>query len=64
MKKLILPESCTVFNRGALTDCTMLTYVDIGSRELQLSFNWIVNPPERIGHIRLRIDKVYYIVLE
>ena len=32
MKKLILPESCTAFNRGALTDCTTLTCVDIGSR--------------------------------
>ena len=38
MKKLILPESCTVFNRGALTDCTMLTYIDIGSRELTAKF--------------------------
>lgn len=61
MKKLILPESCTEFNRGAITDCTMLTCVDIGSRELKLSFNWIVNPPERVEiHGYLYSQPYYY----
>ena len=60
MKKLILPESCTVFNRGAITDCTTLTCVDIGSRELKLSFNWIVNPPERVEIHGYLYSQPYY----
>ena len=60
MKKLILPESCTAFNRGALIDCTTLTCVDIGSRELKLSFNWIVNPPERVEIHGYLYSQPYY----
>ena len=61
MKKLILPESCTAFSRSSLTDCTALTYIDIGSRKLELSFMWIVNPPERIEiHGYLYSQPYYY----
>lgn len=61
MKKLILPESCTAFSRSSLTDCTALTYMDIGSRKLELSFMWIVNPPERIEiHGYLYSQPYYY----
>ena len=61
MKKLILPESCTAFSRSSLTDCTALTYMDIGSRKLELSFRWIVNPPERIEiHGYLYSQPYYY----
>lgn len=61
MKKLILPESCTAFSRSSLTDCTALTYIDIGSRKLELSFMWVVNPPERIEiHGYLYSQPYYY----
>ena len=50
-----------VLNYRAITDCTMLTCVDIGSRELKLSFNWIVNPPERVEiHGYLYSQPYYY----
>ena len=60
MKTLILPESCTEFNRGAITNCTTLTSVDIGSRELKLSFNWIINPPERVEIHGYLYSQPYY----